>query len=144
MGKSLTKSQIAHAVEQVFDSENYDLDYGKVLTQSKVEDVNNRTSPAFGNKFTVSTERPALISASLHVEGTGTTDGEIALHVDFTGDGLANITMRSRIGLGGLTGSTTIDDAIMTYAPPGSEYWFENVSDPNTVNAVNDSYEFPL
>lgn len=104
--------------------------YNKLEFPSSTEAV----SPGFGTWTTADPDRPAWLGVEIYAETDGTTNGQVDIDVDETGDGTADYSY-STISVATVGGSET--QYLKVYVPPGAQYRVSNVSDPLGNNSIN-------
>lgn len=146
MGKTVTRSQLKHKVEQLARTVGLDLP-GLTIGGSPALTYGGQTtvSPGFGTWRNPNPDRPVLAVISATVQSDGTANGRVAVDADLSGGTTADFTEQvawidADISNGGHEDSGTH----ILVVPPGASYRVVNASDPNAANTLDGIREITL
>lgn len=118
----------------------------KIWTQTEHLQVPGTSSDpalALNTWRTPNANRPVQVVVELRVQTDGTTSGELSFDVDESGGTTVDFGLRIIADAAGGSDFDIVTPVTWTI-PAGGSYKIDNVSDPNSVNAIEDHREFTL
>lgn len=105
--------------------------------------VSTDPSLAFDTWRTPNADRTVFVMIAILVQTDGTSDAEVELQLDESGDEVSDYEFRVVAEADLFTGATSVGQ-LSAIIPPGGAYRISNVSDPDNANTIQDSREYIL
>lgn len=129
-----------------YPSGGLSVDGDRVLRTEASYDTVTSDISSFGTTRTPDDSRLIAVHATIEVKSSGGTAGEAVAKVD-SGDGWSERAFwEANVSAGTLSGVNEVStkNTEKFYVPPGAEYKFVNVSDPDGANSIKKVEEFSL
>lgn len=102
-------------------------------------------SPGFGTWTEADPDRGTIVTAEATAETDGTDTAEVGVAVDESGEGgPADYTVTIVESVGDNSAGVSNSSATSLYIPPGAQYQFVNIADPNNGNTTGNVREAKL